>query len=42
MPNVGYQKLLTHKNAFSQSNRVGARETEENAPTMESTEDAED
>ena len=42
MTNVGYQKLLTHKNAFSQSNRVGARETEENAPTMESTEDAED
>ena len=42
MTNVGYQKLLTHKNAISQSKRVGARETEDKAPTMESTEDAED
>ena len=39
---VGYQKLLTHKNAISQSKRVGARETEDKAPTMERTEDAED
>ena len=38
-----YQKLLIHRNAkFSQSKRVGARETEDKAPTMERTEDAED
>ena len=42
MHSVGYQKLLTHKNAISQSKRVGARETEDKAPTMERTEAAED
>ena len=41
MHSVGYQKLLTHKHAISQSKRVGARETEDTAPTMERTEDAE-
>ena len=39
---VGYKKLLTHKNAINQSKRVGARETEDKAPTMERTEAAED
>ena len=37
-----YQKLLTHKDAMSQSKRVGARETEDTASTKERTEDAED
>ena len=36
-----YQKLLTHKSAMSQSKRVGARETEDKAPTKERNEDAE-
>ena len=37
-----YQKLLTHKDAMSQSKRVGDRKTEDKASTKERTEDAED